>query len=622
MSEINEPNPQTQQAPDVILTGATGLIGRWLLLELLRRGRRVLALVRNAQVRQVELSEWALRHGVEVDGLRTGEFSLDDWARGAGSLDDLEVSEVQDVFHLAARFEFGLAPEVARAANVDASIRFLEASSRLPRLRRYVSVSGYRVSSAHGEVSAEHYSKLGAYEASKLEEHALLRRRAEELGVALNVVNPCSVIGDSESGETLQKTGVGEVVQQLFDGKMPAQVGSPRTFVPLVAVDRVARFMAELPLQDVAGGEYWLLHPDSPNLPELIERIAQTMGVQAPSLRLPVGVVRVLPRALTGAEPESLSFLSEDRYPSAEGDRLSAAWGLERTDFDQSLRAWVGYLVGTRFLRRKSRAPRFYATRAGQILAEGGEGSNLVLLHGLPLDATSWDPLLAELSEPALVVDLPGLGRSGAQHPGFDWADSGWLEDLPLPRRACLVGHSLGCAPALDYALTHPEQVEEVLLVAPAFLGAGMARWLRCQPLMRGVFRFGGPRQLESQLFGADRPVGLEALVESTYESLQRAHVRRSVAAALAWAGDPAVRRRTAEKLAAVSERGVSVRVLWGERDGALAQNLPPRVRAQVLPEAGHYPQLTHPQRLAAWLREETKSTGHGVEVARQSTGS
>ncbi|MEZ4375513.1 MAG: alpha/beta fold hydrolase [Polyangiaceae bacterium] len=609
------PPPQT---PDVMITGATGHIGRFLLLELLRRGRRVLALVRDSERRRKELMDWVRAHSVDPSGLSVAEFSLEAWGRGEGSLADLPLGEVKDVYHLAARFEFGLEQAVARAANVEASLRFLEAASELPRLRRYLAVSGYRVSAEGQHSVEENYAHLGAYEASKMEEHLRLRQRATELGVPLNVLNPCTVIGDTLSGETLQTTGAGEVVRQLFSGTMPAQVGSERTFVPLVGVEHVARFMAELPLhEDASNGEYWLLHPDAPNLPELVAQMAKTLGVAAPKLRLPVGLVRALPRALTGAEPESLGFLAEDRYPTLPADRLADEWDFKQPEFGALVDAWLGYLVGTRFLRRAARTPRFVSTRAGQIFVEGGRNSDLVLLHGLPLDGISWDPVIQRLGEDGMVADLPGLGRSGRAPRAFSYGNSEWLEDLELPGNVRLVGHSLGCAPALDYALRHPRAVKELLLIAPAFLGEGMARWLRVRPIVRGMLRWSGKSVLTRQLFNGPAVDGLGEIVDATFESLQRPHVRRAVAAGLAWAGDPATRAASLAKLAAVVGLGVSVRVLIGELDRPQAARLPDAVELVVLTQDGHYPQHTQAREDARWIgRSAVKSSARRVAVA------
>ena len=46
-----------------LVTGATGLIGRWLVPELTRLGRDVVALVRNADSRRAEYTDWIACHG-------------------------------------------------------------------------------------------------------------------------------------------------------------------------------------------------------------------------------------------------------------------------------------------------------------------------------------------------------------------------------------------------------------------------------------------------------------------------------------------------------------------------------------------------------------------------------
>ncbi|MFV2179001.1 SDR family oxidoreductase [Actinomadura sp. LOL_016] len=76
------------------------------------------------------------------------------------------------------------------------------------------------------------------------------------------------------------------------------------TFVPVVTVDHLARFMAAVPEHD--GGcvrAHWVLDGATPELPELIGLLARHLGVRAPRAVVPVGLVRRLPRALTGSSP-------------------------------------------------------------------------------------------------------------------------------------------------------------------------------------------------------------------------------------------------------------------------------------------------------------------------------
>ncbi|WP_200948384.1 hypothetical protein [Kitasatospora sp. Root107] len=92
-----------------------------------------------------------------------------------------------------------------------------------------------------------------------------------------------------------------------------------------------------------------MLDPATPELPALIALLADHLGVRAPRLRVPVGVVRRLPRALTGADPETLSFLSEDRYDTASADRLATTAGLSHPPVADALRRWADRLVADDF---------------------------------------------------------------------------------------------------------------------------------------------------------------------------------------------------------------------------------------------------------------------------------
>ncbi len=68
-----------------------------------------------------------------------------------------------------------------------------------------------------------------------------------------------------------------------------------------------------------------------------------------PKLRMPVGIVKRLPRAITRADPETLSFLSPDRYPTGPAKRLAEQHGLALPDVRTALTRWSDYLVSTRF---------------------------------------------------------------------------------------------------------------------------------------------------------------------------------------------------------------------------------------------------------------------------------
>ncbi|WP_437561314.1 hypothetical protein [Sorangium sp. So ce542] len=64
---------------------------------------------------------------------------------------------------------------------------------------------------------------------------------------------------------------------------------------------------------------------------------------------LPVGLVRLLPEALTGVPRESLSFLAEDAYDTRAADAHARAIGLAMPPIRTSVERWCDYLAATRF---------------------------------------------------------------------------------------------------------------------------------------------------------------------------------------------------------------------------------------------------------------------------------
>jgi pimeloyl-ACP methyl ester carboxylesterase len=106
------------------------------------------------------------------------------------------------------------------------------------------------------------------------------------------------------------------------------------------------------------------------------------------------------------------------------------------------------------------------------------EPVEFVLLHGMGMNAHSFDQTVLALGRPALAIDLPGHGRS-------DWrSDANYPPDLlakdvvtaldqllvsgsaaHTPRPVVLVGHSLGALTAILVAAQRPELVRALVLI-------------------------------------------------------------------------------------------------------------------------------------------------------------
>lgn len=583
-------SPQIKTA---VITGATGLIGRWLLTELTAAGVDVLALVRKAPQRQVELRAWADTHGGQGHRLTTANFDLDASDLGLDDASRRALQSADAVYHLAARFDFGLARDSAHRANVTAPLALIELLGSSTSLQRLVHISGYRTQGGPAlaldvDNPAEltrFYAEHGAYETSKIEAHIRVQRAVEKHGVPLTIISPAMVIGDSRSGETTQMTGLADIVKQLWQRQLPALAGSRGTWLPVVAVDFLAKLLARTPGDADSLNQHIVVFDDrSPTLPDLLRLAATRMDVSAPSVILPTGLIRALPEALTGMDAESLSFISDDRYDPVPLRQITSRLGLQMPPVTATIERWVDHLLDTRFGTRAPRAGRSVQAAGTRVFVRGDrQQPSAVFLHGVMLNEHSWTPLTDRIAAPTLAVDLPGLGRSapGGGRPGE------WLNGVlsTVQTRPLLVGHSLGTAFAVDYAARHPERVSGLVLVSPFFLQGRLGWALRQRWLMGRLFRFASAGRMAKILDGTIDESRGDAL-----DLLSRPSVSHHNARWLSWAARTDVRTELTEQLAALK---MPVTLVVGSRD-PLRISAPANAMVINIDGAGHHPQLTH----------------------------
>lgn len=315
---------------DAFVTGGTGFIGRWLLPELTVDGQRVGVLLRGGRNRLEELRDWVDAHGGRgelIDGL-AGDLAAHGLGLDAG---DLAVARTaRRVFHLGAAMSFGLASEVADRVNVQGSVQVTELAASTPRLERMVLISGFQHRRS-GTLTANRYHD------SKLDADTLVRELARARGVPLTTVHPGPVVGDSHTGETTQFWGWPSLVRALHRGRLPIIPGGPDHWFPLLAVDYLAQFLARAPhLTETVDGQYWLLHEATPSLHELLATVATELAVRPPRLHIPLALAALGLRAglsrWTGLPAEALTFVSDDCFPVADGQRIAAALDLTEPD--------------------------------------------------------------------------------------------------------------------------------------------------------------------------------------------------------------------------------------------------------------------------------------------------
>jgi thioester reductase-like protein len=298
---------------DVLLTGATGFVGRELLARFLEHDEdHVHVLVRasddgEAAARLPEherLSAWAA--DIERPGLGLDARRADDLAE-----------RVSTVIHCAASVSFSLGLDESRRVNVDGTGRMVSLAERCAArgdgLDRFSYVSTAYVAGAHRGAFAEDDLDVGQrfrnpYERSKFEAEQLVRSRAG--GLPAQVLRPSIVVGDSRTGWTSSFNVLYPPLRAFARGAIPALPARRGAPVDVVPVDYVADSVHELARRGSDGTFHLVAGRNATTVGRLIELAARRFDRKAPPVfppRLYERVVHpVLMRRLGRARREAL----------------------------------------------------------------------------------------------------------------------------------------------------------------------------------------------------------------------------------------------------------------------------------------------------------------------------
>ncbi len=207
----------------LLLTGATGLVGRLLLQESDRHSdeREVLAVARRP---------FAAPAGVRIvqGDLADPAFSLAAYA-----------SEVTEIVHCAAAVRFDLPLAEARAINTQATAWLLDLARRAPRLSKFTHVSTvYVMGNDEGELPEGPYqaaSYPNSYEQSKAEAEQLVLAAARDLPVQM--VRLSSIAGNARTGVVTQFNHVHQLLKLFPRRIFPVVPGHADIPVDLIAED-------------------------------------------------------------------------------------------------------------------------------------------------------------------------------------------------------------------------------------------------------------------------------------------------------------------------------------------------------------------------------------------------
>jgi pimeloyl-ACP methyl ester carboxylesterase len=237
-----------------------------------------------------------------------------------------------------------------------------------------------------------------------------------------------------------------------------------------------------------------------------------------------------------------------------------------------------------------------------------------VLLHAGVADRRVWQEVAPRLRSPVIAYDRRGFGETPPGPEGFTHlADLLAVLDATVDGPAWLVGNSMGGALALDAAVTAPERVSGLVLIAPGVSGQPEPEEWDAQ-MQRGMAAYeaaNGPDdilRLETQwwLDGPDEP---EGRVGGAARELALDMNRRIIANDVPeGAGEGDV-----DAWSRLGDLDLPVTILCGDLDEqfgiatcrALAEQIP-GARFELLPGVAHLPSLEIPERLAELIQAST----------------
>lgn len=232
--------------------------------------------------------------------------------------------------------------------------------------------------------------------------------------------------------------------------------------------------------------------------------------------------------------------------------------------------------------------------------AESGTGSPVVWLHGSGPGATGMSNFGANLSAfedyRNIVVDLPGWGRSTRPETDepliFHAADRVLRAMTALGiERAHLVGNSYGGGVAMRVAMTHPDRVDRLVLMAPGgVLPADAPPWPIGLERLLGYMAAAKPSREDMaqfvRLMVYDETLATNELIDERYESSLRAHPELPIPPNF---GDltPDLARVAAPTLLVWGREDQTVPLTWATK---ILQGIPD-AELRVLPNCRHWVQ-------------------------------
>ncbi|HQV33413.1 MAG TPA: alpha/beta hydrolase [Calditrichia bacterium] len=243
---------------------------------------------------------------------------------------------------------------------------------------------------------------------------------------------------------------------------------------------------------------------------------------------------------------------------------------------------------------------------------EAGNGpQTLIMIHGLGSYLPAWQENWQGLQEKyrCIAIDLPGYGKSGKPIAKYNmryFAEvvKDFMTGLGI-EKAAIAGHSMGGQIAITLALSHPEMVSALVLVAPAGLETfteGEKAWFRKVMTVDGV-KATPVNQIRANLAGNfyNLPENAHFMIDDRI-AMRSASDFESYCYAVVWSVHGMVDQPVHHRLKDLTQPTL---IIFGANDnlipnpylhggkseeiGKIGRELIPNATLEMIPEAGHF---------------------------------
>lgn len=279
----------------VLLTGAAGFLGSYLLKILLKNGHRVYALARGkqektAQTRVIELLTFWDEAVIENAGKNLevveGDIVYPDLGIKSKGLKEKLLSETGIIIHSAAVAKLREPLESIRKPNVEGTKNLLEFALQCKKIQKVNHISTcYVAGDKPGMTFTEDMLEIGqkfynTYEQTKYEAELLVHEYRKK-GLDISIFRPSMVMGDSKEGKTNDFRLIYEPLHFFSQGIYEQFPANPRCFQNLVNVDTVGNALYLL-CQRKGNATYHLVSPNETYIGDFTRLAGKYFGFKMP----------------------------------------------------------------------------------------------------------------------------------------------------------------------------------------------------------------------------------------------------------------------------------------------------------------------------------------------------